>query len=210
MKKPFLMILLVVFAGVNSFPKERTVQFTIYGGLNYHFSLGSEDEHVIGENDFPVTPDHKPIMLGIAYSRFFRHIGVEIDWRYTVSSSVILEDPLDGDTVEIRSTPHLTLVLNLLYKPFSGRISPYLLAGGGADILFAEEAAYTTTYGYKIVIQAPSKKERVDWEAHAGFGIQAYLAGALGIRMEVRYVWIFDKPHTVKSLQAVGGLLLGF
>ncbi|MGB8953487.1 MAG: outer membrane beta-barrel protein [Candidatus Aminicenantales bacterium] len=210
MKKiPVLSFLLFLSANV-SFGQEQRVQLTFTGGVNYHFVYGSEQDYVLGENDFPVTPAHRPIFFGGAYTMFFGHFGTELEGRYTLSSRALLVDPSDKDTVEIKTHPHLTLALNVLYRFFLGAISPYILAGGGMDAVFAKDASYTSKYGYEIFVAAPAKKDRIDAEVHAGAGIQFFLGSGFGLRADGRYVWIFDKPESVKSIQAALGFFVSF
>ena len=68
---------------------------------------GSEDEYVMGENDFPVTPAHTPLGFGadFAYS-FTKNIAIALEARYILSSEVALIDPSDQDTVEINTSSH--------------------------------------------------------------------------------------------------------
>jgi hypothetical protein len=210
MKKLKAFVLLVLLAAPVSFLHGRGLQLMLFGGINYHFPYGSVKDYILGENDFPVTPAHWPAIVGLSFGSYFKTFGIELEGRWTMPSSVLLEDPFDGDSVEVKTIQHLTLVLNIVIPFFRGAVRPYLLGGGGADIVFAKDATYQSNYGYEISIPAPTGKERIDPEAHAGGGIQVFFSKTLGIRLDVRYVWIFDKPKSVPSLQATGGLIVNF
>jgi outer membrane protein W len=210
-KKIFLFICLMILMGSWSFSQGQKYQIFLFGGVNYHFMYGSENDYVLGENDFPVTPAHVAPLFGLAYGNFSSGgIGVELEGKYTLSCGVSLEDPSDKDIVEVDTSRHLTLVLNVIYQLSRGKFRPYILAGGGADLVMARDAVYTSKYGYEILVPAPSKKERVDVQVHAGGGAQFRLCKNLGLRADVRHVWIFDKPHSVKSVHLAAGLFLGF
>ncbi len=184
-------------------------QFSVFGGINHVFAYGSEDDYVLGENDFPVTPAHTPPTLGASFAFFFSEkFGLEVDGRYVFSSKVTLEDPSDQDTVEIDTAKHYSLTLNLLYQFMNGNLRPYIVAGGGFDKLMAEDTSYTTEYGFEITLEAPEKT--VDAVANFGAGLNYFLSDRLGFKLDVRYVMIFADPKNVNSLNAVFGVSVRF
>jgi outer membrane beta-barrel protein len=184
-------------------------QFSVFGGINHVFKYGSEDDFVLGENHFPVTPTHTPPIFGASLSLFFsENLGLELDWRYVFSSKVILVDPSDQDTVEIDSSKHYSLTLNLLYQFMSGKLRPYVVAGGGFDNLSAEDATYTSEYGFAITLEAPEKT--LDAVANFGAGMNYFVSDNLGLKLDVRYVMIFADPNNVNNLSAVFGVSFRF
>jgi outer membrane beta-barrel protein len=184
-------------------------QFSIFGGFNFVFEYGSENDYALGENDFPVTPAHTPLVLGTSLAYFFTdNLGLELDWRYVLSSQVTLEDPSDLDTVEIDSSKHYSLTLNLLYQFMSGKLRPYVLAGGGFDKLLAKGATYTSEYGFEITLEAPEKT--LDAVANFGAGLNYFVSDSVALKLDVRYVMIFADPNNVKNLSAVVGLSFRF
>ena len=184
---------------------------TLFGGAHYHFLSGSTDEYVLGGNDFPVIPAHTGCVIGFSYLRTLgKMFGAEIDARFTASSLIELEDPSDGDTVEISAGPHASVTVNALFAPFSRAVRPYLLAGGGLDVFLAGDAAYTSRYGYEIEVPAPAFKERFDPETHVGAGILVVLGKKWGFRLESRYGWIFDKPRTLSGVSGSAGVFISF
>lgn len=71
-------VLVIVFLIGPVFSQERKNILTVSGGLSNVFEYGSEEDYVLGENDFPVTPSHTPPCFGLAYTRCFaRNLGVE-------------------------------------------------------------------------------------------------------------------------------------
>ncbi|MBU4204454.1 MAG: hypothetical protein KKD59_11005, partial [Acidobacteria bacterium] len=113
-------------------------------------------------------------------------------------------------TVEIDTAAHMAISLNLLLRILSGRFSPYLLFGGGVDIAFPKTAVYTSSYGYEIAMGETGKKDRLDFEAHIGGGLEYLFTRSVGIRLDVRYSRVFDSPGNTQMLQATGGLILAF
>jgi len=187
----------------------QKVQLSVFGGWNHVFEYGSEDNYVLGENDFPVTPAHTPFNFGMTLGIFFTdNIGVELDGRYALSSKVILKDPSDQDTVEIDTAKHYAITLNFVYRFLNSRFRPYFLAGGGIDKLLAKDETYTTEYGYDIEVLAPEKT--TDAIANIGAGIQFFILSNLGARLDVRYIIIFDDPDNQNNLNLTLGLFFKF
>lgn len=189
---------------------QRSWTLAVFGGVNRYSVYGSTTDYISGENDFPVTPAHAPAVAGLAIGRAAGPLLFELDARWTFPARVQLTDPSDGDTLSLKTSPHVSLALNVVYSPFGGAVRPFAAAGGGADVVFAGDATYTTAYGYRLDVPAPRTADRFDPEAHAGGGLMAFFGPALGIRCEVRAVWVFDKPRPVHSLQATAGLIVRF
>ncbi|MHB8055277.1 MAG: hypothetical protein ACYDH3_08525 [Candidatus Aminicenantales bacterium] len=184
---------------------------TLLGGIHHHLQSGSVDDYVLGENDFPVVPAHNGVLIGFSYMRTLgKMFGAEIDARFIGSAGVVLADPSDGDTIDVKSGPHAPLTLSALFLPLAGKIRPYLLAGGGVDVFLAGAASYTSRYGYQIDMPAPAFKERFDAEVHAGGGVFVAIGKRWGIRLDSRYVWIFDKPDTLGGFSLAAGFFLSF
>lgn len=208
----FLGIGAVLFSVLGPVEAQTRKNFlTLYGGAHYHFLSGSTDEYVLGGNDFPVIPAHTGFVLGFSYLRTFgKMFGAEIDARFTASTLVELEDPSDGDTVEISAGPHASVTVNALFAPFPWAVRPYLLAGGGLDVFLAGDAVYASRYGYEVEVPAPAFKERFDPEAHVGAGVLVVLGKKWGFRLESRAGWIFDKPRTLSGVSGSAGIFLSF
>lgn len=184
-------------------------QVSLFGGWNQVFKYGSENDYVLGENDFPVTPSHSLFLFGgaLAFS-ITDDIGIELDGRYVLSSKVILEDPSDQDTVEIDTAKHYSITLNVVYRFLKGRLRPYVLLGGGIDKLLAKEEAFTSEYGFQIEVVPPEKT--TDIVANIAAGVQFYLHSRLGARLDLRYSIIFDDPDNQNSLSLTFGLFYVF
>jgi len=188
----------------------RRMELSVLAGINSHFAYGTTADYVLGQNDFPVTPAHGPALLGLGCALRWGRFGIEFEGRYTFASSVILADPADGDTVDVKTLSHLAGTISLVYSPFAGRLRPYLEAGGGLDVVFAKGASYTTRDGYVLDVPAPAPKDRFDPEVHAGAGLFVDFSRGFGLRFDGRYVWVIDKPGAVRSLQFAGGLVIRF
>jgi hypothetical protein len=188
----------------------RRIELSVLAGINSHFAYGTTADYVLGQNDFPVTPAHRPLLLGLGCALRWGRFGIEFEGRYTFATSVVLTDPADGDTVNVKTLSHLAGTVSLVYSPFVGRLRPYLEAGGGLDVVFAKDASYATRDGYVLDVPAPAPKDRFDPEVHAGAGVFIDFSRRFGLRLDGRYVWVLDKPSAVRSLQLSGGLVLGF
>jgi hypothetical protein len=149
-------------------------------------------------------------MAGLSFALFGKALGLELDARWVFAGPVVLEDPSDGDAVEVLAGPQASLALSLVLRAPAGRIRPYILAGGGANVLLSQDAEVRTTYGFEISLPAPPLRERIDPELHAGGGVLIFLSGRLGLRLEARYVWVLDRPQAVRGVQAAAGLLAAF
>jgi len=209
MKKALIIIFILAFVVNIGFSQEKKFQASIFGGINHVFEYGSEDDYEMGGNDFPVTPAHTSVSFGAAFAYFFtNNLSVELDGRYMLGSNVTLEDPSDQDTVEITTSKHYSLTLNFIYHFLSGKFRPYLVVGGGIDKLIVKDETYTSEYGYEIEFIAPEKT--IDPLAQVGAGIQYFMSQNLGVRLDIRYVLIFDDPNNVSSIHFVGGALFRF
>jgi opacity protein-like surface antigen len=202
------LLLFSLFAFSDSAQAQK-IQFFIFGGINHIFQYGSEEDYTLGENDFPVTPSHTPALLGASLAYFFsQNLGLEFDGRYTLSTGVDLIDPSDQDTVAMDTSKHSSLSLNLIYRFPAGNFKPYLVAGGGFDIVSAEKKTYMSEYGFEITVEPP--ESTTDALASFGGGLIYSVGDSFGIRMDVRYVLLFSRPEKVRSLNAVLGLSFQF
>lgn len=202
---------LLLAAGVSSLAAEKpSFVLSLIGGVNHFFPFGSAGDYLAGTNDFPVTPAHDPPLIGLAFGRTAGRWSFEFETRWTGEARAVLNDPSDGDFVEIKTTSHVAAALHVVFRIGNGRLHPFLCAGGGVDVVLARDADTRTNLGFLITIPAPETKDRFDPEVHGGGGLEIAVSAALGFRGEIRYVWIFDQPGAVRSLQASGGLTLRF
>lgn len=209
MRKILLLFFMLALLGCFASGGENRLQFSIFGGINNVFKYGSEADYVMGENDFPVIPAHKPASFGASIGYFFTdNIGIELDGRYYLSSKVTLEDPSDQDTVEVDTSKHFSITLNLFYQLSGGNFRPYLVVGGGFDMLSAKDEMYTSEYGYEIEFIVP--EQTTDLLAQVGGGIHYFLSSSAGARLDIRYVLIFDDPDNISSFNIMGGVFIRF
>ena len=174
-----------------AFGQEKN-QISGFAGINYVLKYGSEQDYVMGDNDFPVTPAHMVPALGFSYARFFTdRMGVEIDFRYNLSTKVTLEDPSDGDRVEVDIAKHHTLTGNIVYQLSNGDFVPYVTAGAGLDMLSgAKDQTIISELGYEVTLEAPAKKN--DFVINVGAGINYFVNQTFGVRFDARYLLILE------------------
>ena len=209
MKRVWILIFLLAFLTKEVTGENVRFQLSFLSGFNHVFEYGKEEEYVMGENDFPVTPSHTPLSLGITCAYFFgKKIGIEAGGRFFSGSDLILRDPSDDDTVKIDSSRHISLTVNLMYRFSDKKVMPYAVVGIGLDYLLAEEGIYTSTYGYSVDIVAPERT--TDLLAAFGAGIDLHFSRSLGFRGDVRYMLLFGKPHRISNLNVMIGLFIGF
>ncbi|UCE39869.1 MAG: hypothetical protein JSV17_10305 [Candidatus Aminicenantes bacterium] len=184
-------------------------QMSFFVGMNHVFQYGSEEDYVLGENDFPVTPAHTPPNLGASFALYLKdNIALELDWRYTLSSKLTLVDPSDQDEVEIDSSKRHTITLNFIFQFLQGNIKPYIVVGGGLDKILAKDQTHVTSYGFEVDFLAPDKT--IDPLANIGAGVQFFIRPNIGIRLDVRYVMIFAEPDNLSGLNGVAGISFVF
>ncbi len=201
-----ILFLLLFLGAVQA--KAQKGQLSVFGGWSRVFTSGSEADYIHGENDFPITPAHSPLQLGIALGiNFNDQIGLELDYRTFFSSQLTLVDPSDLDTVEVDSSRHYALTMNVVYRVLEGRLSPYILVGGGFDKLTAEDELYRSEFGFVIEFSAPDKK--TNGMANLGGGILFSALESLMTRFDVRYSPIFSDPQQ-KILSLSLGLMYTF
>jgi len=200
--------LLVLLPGII---RAQKIQASLFTGGGRTFTYGSEQDYVLGENDFPVTPAHTSFQLGGALGiPLNERLLVELDGRFFFSSPVTLHDPSDEDTVQVDTSNHLMVGLNLVYRLSGSRLRPYALIGAGLDKIFADETTAISEYGFEILFAAPSGGESLDPLINIGAGGMFELSRRLALRLDVRYVLILDSSNTQNSLCLSLGLSTWF
>jgi hypothetical protein len=203
--------LLVLTASLQAQTEAGTVQFSLFYGINHHMEYGSVEDFKAGYNHFPVMPSHSPTNLGASFAYFIKPwLGFEYDMRVTGRTEVLLTDPSDGDTLTIQTPKHTSISLSILLEPLKGRISPYVMLGGGIDRISAVDEVYTTSLGYEVIMDSPSENDRLDILVQGGAGVNALVYSYFGIRADIRYTVVFADPYKVRSLNATLGLIARF
>jgi hypothetical protein len=131
-----------------------------------------------------------------------------LEARYTLSSKVVLVDPFDQDSVEISTSSHMAATLNFIYRFSNSKTTPYFIFGVGIDNLLANDEVYISEYGYEVEFLAPEKT--IDPVTQVGAGILYFLSPEAGVKLELRYGVIFDKPNSINSLNIDFGFFLRF
>lgn len=210
MTKRILISIFILFLAIGSvFGQEEKYQLFVFGGMHSIFEYGSEDDYLLGENDFPVTPAHSPACFGASFAYFFTNkIGIELDGKYILPYKLTLKDPSDGDTIKINTSKRFSLSLNFIYQLLNGKVSPFLVLGGGIDKLIAKDETYTSELGYEVALLAPEKT--IDPFVQAGGGIEYFVSEAFGIKLDVRYVLLFSEPDNINSVSGSLGVFFRF
>lgn len=209
MKKVGFSILILVFITNYGYGLQKKLQVSIFAGMNHVFEYGSENDYIPGTNDFPVTPTHSPPSFGAAFAFFFTaYLGIELNTMYILSSKLTLVDPSDLDKVNVDSSKHYSVTLNIMYLFLEGNFRPYFGAGGGIDKIMAKDEILTSEYGNEITFIPPERKTSLIAQVRAG--IQYSFSKRLGLLMDIRYAVIFDDPYNVNSINLTFGAFLRF
>lgn len=201
MKKVALFVVLLVFLNGFSAAEDLRFQLALGGGFSHIFEYGSETDYVQGENDFPVTPAHTPLFFGLSFSYFLTGtLKLELDGRYAFGSKITLVDPSDADSVEVDTAAQSFVSLNICYQCSRCNFRPYLLVGGGVNRIGVKEKTYTTEYGYEIDCLAPDKKTALMLQM--GWGLDVAIRAALGVRLDVRFYYLFAESDNIPILFA--------
>lgn len=189
---------------------DRSFMITLSGGLHRVFAYGQAEDYQAGINDFPVTPAHNPAWAGLSLGWRPGRWLIELEGRWIAPSPVVLEDPSDGDTLALDSSPRWSLTLGAFFRLSRGRIQPYLGGAAGLDAIGGGEVRAVSRYGYTIVLPALSFKDRFDPLLAAGGGVLVRISGWLGARLDARYIWVLERTGPLRGVQAGGGLTLSF
>jgi len=207
MKRFLFFLFFISLALGTATAQEKKWQLAVLAGLANVAETGSKTDYILGENDFPITPSHRPKSIGgtLDFSLTER-LTFQLAGQFYFPSKVTLEDPSDKATVEIESAKHFSITANIVYR-FTGKtIKPYLLAGIGSDTLSAEDHTYMSAAGYEIHFLAPEKKTNLT--VNLGAGIQFHFSQNFGVLADTRYVLIFCEPHSMKSLNLSAGVFI--
>jgi len=200
-KKALIFLLIFGFAAGAVFAQDKKFKFSLIGGISSVFEYGSAEDYSLGENDFPVTPSHMPPYFGLSFSYFFaNNVRAELDWRYVLSSKIVLSDPSDNDTIEIDTSKQYFASLNIVYQYLPFKFRPYVLVGGGINKLLAEAGIYISEFGYEIEWGIPYKTTALF--AQFGGGLDVPLSLSFGVLADVRFVYLFTEQNDILSLFA--------
>lgn len=228
--KLFMISALVVC--ITSFAYSKTDILLFVAGNHF---LRAETIYEPGVNDFSIVHPHTNAGVGIGlyytsggrffsffsgieahYNNFMSWGGIRLGFipeEYWPRDTFTLEDPSDGDTVNIKAYKNaagfLTLGLNL-YR--STLLTLFVNAGGGVlYILDPEEATYTSRLGVETIVEAPEKQ--IAPAAFGGAGVAFGLIKYLSIFANVRYYYIFsaslEKIEEIKKDQNGISVLVG-
>jgi outer membrane protein W len=205
MKKIIIAIIILFLISTLSLANEKKNQISILGGINAVSESGCSKCYEPGVNDFPITPKHNSTSFSFSYARFVSsNVGVEVDFRYHLSTQVTLTDPSDQERVEVDTLNNYSITGNVLCKFPAGVIQPYIIAGVGMNILSPYEKEFTSDQGSIIIITSPEKTNNLIYNVGAGV-----IAGqAIGFRLDVRYASISN--INVKGIQLMAGVAFKF
>jgi hypothetical protein len=158
--------LLVIFLGMvistgkseaNQDHKKLNILF--YGAFSSAQEMGNYDEYLAGENDFPVTPSHGEVGLGMGVIwNLSRRAAVKFSGDYLLGAEVKKEDPSDMETCTYRTYDNINLIGSGIIR--FGEVTQFFISpGAGINMLVPYgDTQKTGSLGSIIVIEAPAKK----------------------------------------------------
>ncbi len=207
MKKTVIYLMFILMFTVSL--SAQHFQITGFAGVNSVFKYGSENDYIAGANDFPVTPSHKTPNLGLSLSYYLtENLGLQLSGIYNFSTKIKLEDPSDGDSVEINSAKNYSFLLELYYEKRIGKITPYISLGGGINKIIGHSETVLSEYGWEIEFLPPERT--IDPVFSVGSGIKYNFSDVFGLNIGIKYNLIFSKSNKISNLILFGGLLIGF
>lgn len=182
--------------------------FYVFGKGNFIGSLGSRDDYLEGENEFPLVSAYKNYGAGFGLS-FGKLVFVGFEGHYNLSGKATLTDPTDDDTLEVNTYKYVsgmfTLGVNLVRN---NALRLYINGGGGVRYnLDAETQTYISELGFGVEIEPPEKKYLL--EAFGGAGLELYVSQSTGLFFNGRYSYVdFDDPQM--AIVVLAGLVYRF
>ena len=151
--------------------------------------IGTNNDYIAGENDFPITPAHKEIGLGCGLMiNMTEKLATQLVCDYLFGTEVKKEDPFDGETVRYRTYNNINILGSVIFK-FGKKYKFFLSGGGGVNILNPyDDKELEGNLGSLIIISAPGTK------------VNSMLSFGGG--------WILNMKKTILKLEVLYNLIL--
>ncbi|MBN1938756.1 MAG: hypothetical protein JW843_04165 [Candidatus Aminicenantes bacterium] len=176
--------------------QDEKIQVALSGGMVHIPGSGSKEDYRLGENDFPVTPARSESCLGLSASYpLSAKTRLVLAWDHLFNSRIRLEDPLDGDTVDIKTARQSFLSFSLRYQSSKNAFRPYLSGGIGWNVQRPEAQSVLTAYGYRIDLR--NIETTSAFFVQLGGGPDVRLGSSFGLRLDLRIIYLFRdaKPN---------------
>ena len=158
----FFVILLVMITfpqkGMTTQKNKKTYIF-VHVAFSLAQKMGSNDEYVPGENDFPITPAHKEYGVGCGLIiNLSNRFAIQLSGDYLLGAEVKKEDPSDGETYMYKTYNNINVLGSLMFK-FGRKNRFFISCGAGLNILspYADKEV-EGSLGSIIMLQAPDSK----------------------------------------------------
>jgi hypothetical protein len=139
--------------------KNKKTYILVHGVFNLAQEMGSNDEYVPGENDFPVTPAHNEYGVGCGVMvNLSNKFAIRLSGDYLQGAEVEKEDPSDGETIMYRTYNNINVLGSVIFK-FGGKTRFFISCGAGINILspYADKEV-AGSLGSIIMLRAPDSK----------------------------------------------------
>jgi hypothetical protein len=193
-KTAILLIILVTGALIQIAPaaenQTKRINIIFHGTFSLACQMGSENDYIAGENDFPITPSHSEVGLGLALMfNLSRMFALQLSGDFLLGAEVTKEDPSDGETCDYKTYNNMNLIAGGMMR-FGKNTQMFLSAGGGVNVLLPyADTEKIGSLGSLVAIEAPEKK--IHPMVAVGGGVIQNLAKML-FKLEILYTRIFD------------------
>jgi hypothetical protein len=199
-----ILILLTFFSETGmAVQKNKKLIILINGLFSLTQKMGSNNDYIAGENDFPVTPAHNEFGLGCALMfNLSDKIAIQLAGDYLFGTEVNKEDPSDGEIIKYRTYDNINLLGSVMVK-FGKKNQFFASCGGGLNILnpYADKEVEGSLESL-IIISAPDSK--VNLMASLGGGAIVTLKKSI-LKIEVLYNMIFNsKKNSILLRMGIG------
>jgi len=172
------------------------VNICLFGKVNFYNSAGNESDYGEG-NDFPIVSSHQNFGFGVGFTYRIAKAFIGFEGHYNSSGKCRLEDPSDGDSVEINSFQNFSGFLTIGYTIIrSQSVRLFITGGGGVGYtLGAENRTYVSQFGYDTIIAPPERKYPLT--GFGGASLEWDFTPSTSFLFGVRYLYIdFERPQT--------------
>ncbi len=164
--KKFITFFVILLVMITFFPqksmatqKNKKTYIFVHVAFSLAQKMGSNDEYVPGENDFPITPAHHEYGVGCGLIiNLSNRFVVQLSGDYLLGAEVKKEDPFDGETYMYKTYNNINVLGSLMFK-FGRKNRFFISCGGGVNILtpYANKEV-EGSLGSIIMLQAPDSK----------------------------------------------------
>jgi hypothetical protein len=194
--------------------KEAKFRVSLFGIAGYGKKSGSASEYKFMANDFCIKDGYIPFGAGLGIGCNLQSIYIGLETDFNLGGTRKLEDPVEMDTVKVKTAKSVSFLLVLGYKLINKpKMSLAVQLGGGLKLLLGNEGkTYTSKKGYRVYVKPLEKDSGT--AGFLGLAYEHFFTQSIGLIAHLR--WGFDKvtikgENKLESMPQLGlGLLFAF